>query len=198
METLEKIYGGAISNGKRFFPGWPVGAEIAGANGRSGWDPWIVREGDRTISVTFAESFFRRMGFPERDPNYNLSRFDFDRDPARLEWIHNVLDATDADLSRFRSRGGKALMYYGWADPALNPLMGVEYYEAVLGRMGPGSTDFYRLFMVPGMFHCAGGVGTSTFDAVTPLITWVEKGVAPDRILASRLMDQKTIRQKNL
>ena len=109
-----------------------------------------------------------------------------------------MLDATDPDLSRFKARGGKILGYFGWADPALNPLMGVSYYENVLKTMGPSTKDFYRLFMVPGMLHCGGGAGTSTFDAVTPLVEWVEKGTVPQTIAASRVVDGKVVRTRPL
>jgi len=78
-----------------------------------------------------------------------------------------VFDATDTGVSKFRARGGKIIMYYGWADAALNPLMGVNYYEKIEQKMGPATTDFFRLFMDPGMFHCSGGVGPSSFDALT-------------------------------
>jgi Tannase and feruloyl esterase len=74
--------------------------------------------------------------------------------------VRNAVDATDPDLSRFKARGGRILSYYGWADPALNPMMGVGYFEAVVKKLGLSTSDFYRLFMVPGMFHCGGGVGT--------------------------------------
>ena len=158
-----------VSQGKRIFPGWPVGAEIAGPNGRSGWDPWIVSDAGPTTEAAFSETFFRYLAFSKPDPNYDLSQFNLDRDPPRLEAIHQILDATDTDLSRFQQRGGKILMYFGWADPALNPLMGVEYYEQVSQRMGAGTAGFFRLFMVPGMFHCGGGVGTDTFDKLGPL-----------------------------
>ena len=196
--TLEKIYADVMSQGKRFFPGWPVSAEIAGANGKSGWQPWIIAESGRTITVTFAESFFRYMGFPERDTSYEISRFDFDKDPARTEWIHSVLDATDPNLKAFEARGGKIVMYYGWADPALNARMGVEYYEKMAETMGASPTNFFRLFMVPGMFHCRGGVGTDTFDALTPLTRWVEQGQAPDQIRAARLTNGKPVRTRPL
>jgi len=63
--------------------------------------------------------------------------------------------------------------------------MGVEYYERVSQRMGAGTGGFFRLFMVPGMFHCTGGVGTDTFDKLGPLTDWVERGTAPDAIPAS-------------
>ncbi len=89
----------------------------------------------------------------------------------------------------FRDRGGKILSYFGWADPALNPLMGIDYYERVSETIGPDTSDFYRLFMVPGMFHCRGGRGADRFDAMTPLVEWVEGGRAPDRLTASRIDD---------
>jgi len=76
--------------------------------------------------------------------------------------------------------------------------MSVSYYEKVAERMGPTTSNFFRLFMVPGMFHCGGGVGVSSFDAVTPLITWVEKGVAPDQIIGARVVDGKTVRTRPL
>ena len=141
--ALEKIYGGVMSGGKRIFPGWPVGAEIAGApTGRSGWDGWITRDGAQTIETLFAETFFRYMGFPQINPKFELAGFDFEKDPARLEWIHAVLDATDPDLARFKDRGGKLIMYFGWADQALNAQMGVDYYQSVLDRMGSRPADF--------------------------------------------------------
>ena len=196
--ALEKIYGDVVSQGKRVFPGWPVGAEIAGSNGRSGWNPWFVRESGSPTEVTYGETFLRYMAFPKPDPAYDMLQFNLDRDPPRLEAIHQVLDATDTDLSRFEQRGGKILMYFGWADPALNPLMGVEYYEQVAQRMGAGTGGFFRLFMVPGMFHCNGGVGADTFDKLGPLADWVEHGAAPDAIPASRVIGGKVVRTRPL
>src|SRR5439155_5661525 len=98
----------------------------------------------------------------------------------------------------FQRRGGKLVMYFGWADPMLNPRMGVEYYEKVVQKMGSSTGDFFRLFMVPGMAHCRGGVGTDTFDAATPLLNWVESGSAPAQIAASRVMDGKAVRTRPL
>ncbi len=126
------------------------------------------------------------------------SRFDIDKDPARMEELRQILDATDPDLSAFRRRGGKLLMYFGWADPQLNPLMGVEYYEQVVEKMGPSTGDFARLYMVPGMFHCGGGVGTGVFDTATPLVRWVEASAAPDQIEASRVVAGKVVRTRPL
>ncbi len=199
--ALEKIYGDLMSKGKRFFPGLPVGAEVfveTPKGPRSGWDGWIVRDGGPTTDQIFAETFLRYMAFSKPDPNYDWTTFNFDSDIEKTQWISSILDATDPDLSRFKARGGKILMYFGWADPALNPLMGVEYYEQVVERVGPTTTDFFRLFMVPGMFHCAGGVGVGSFDAMTPLMDWVEKSVAPAQMIGARMADGKVLRSRPL
>jgi feruloyl esterase len=196
--TLDKIYGEVTSAGKRIFPAWPVGTEIAGQNGRSGWDPWTVHDGGPTQGMIFGETFFRYLAFGKPDPQYDLYQFDLDKDPARLEGIHQILDATDTDLTRFQQRGGKILMYFGWADPALNPMMGLEYYEAVQARMGTGTTDFFRLFMVPGMFHCGDGPGPNQFDTTGPLSEWVERGTAPQTIRANKITDGKLARSRPL
>lgn len=90
------------------------------------------------------------------------------------------------------------LTYFGWADPALNPRMGVEYYEQVQKTMGPQTADFYRLFMVPGMFHCSGGVGVGVPDLMTPLMDWVEKGKAPDRLIGERREGDAVVRTRPL
>jgi feruloyl esterase len=198
IRALENIYGDVMVGGRRVFPGWPVGAEIAGSNGRSGWDGWLVRDGQPATSFVFAETFFRFLAFPKKDPNFQLKQLDLERDEPQLAWIRSVLDATDTDLTAFRRRGGKLLLWYGWADPALNPLMGVEYYEAVVKRMGPATRDFFRLFMVPGVFHCGGGVGCASFDRQAALIDWVENGKAPDVLLASRIEKGQTLRTRPL
>ena len=74
-----------------------------------------------------------------------IAKFDIEKNYENLAFASQVLDATDPDLTAFRQHGGKLLMYFGWADPALNPLMGVEYYESVLKTMGPAARDFFRL-----------------------------------------------------
>jgi tannase/feruloyl esterase len=205
VKTLETIYGGVQRNGAELFPGWPVGAEIgapgpgAPGGGASGWMPWFVGAPNlRPIQINFGETFFKYMAFGKPNPSYDWLTFSVDADLDKIQWARNILDATDPDLSRFKARGGKIVGYFGWADPALNPMMGVNYYESVLRTVGPSTTDFYRLFMVPGMFHCGGGIGTSTFDALTPLIEWVEKGTAPKSIAASRLVDGKAVRTRPL
>jgi Tannase and feruloyl esterase len=197
IKTLETIYADVVINGKRVAPGWPKGAEIAGPNGKSGWDGWIVRETGLSQSALFAESAVRYI-FPKPDPTYDLARFDLERDAKLFDEVGKMINATDPDLTRFREHGGKILMYMGWADPALNPLMGVEYYESVLSRMGPSAREFFKLYMMPGVFHCSGGVGPACFDPLAQVIPWVEKGKAPGSVLAAQMDGGKVLRTRPL
>jgi hypothetical protein len=199
IAALDRIYSDVMSQGKRFFPGWPVGTEVSGPNGQSAWVGQIVNGANGPgVWTRYAETFLQYEAFPEKDPKLPLSRFDIDKDPARTGLSAQILNATDTDLSAFERHGGKMVMYFGWADPQLNPLMGVEYYEKVVEKMGNVTPDFFRLFMVPGMFHCGGGIGTSVFDAASPLLKWVESGSAPDQIQASRVVDNKVVRTRPL
>jgi feruloyl esterase len=190
LHTLAVIYAPVKLNGVEIFPGWPVGAE-------AGWDPWLMTKG-RSIQLNFGETFFRYLAFSKPNPSYDWLTFNLETDLDKIQATRVALDAVDPDLTRFKSRGGKIVSYYGWADPALNPLMGVNYYERVLEKMGASTADFYRLFMVPGMSHCQGGIGTDAFDPVTPLVEWVEKGVAPNSLPASRLVEGKAVRTRPL
>ena len=191
LKTVEAIYAPVMRGTAQVFPGWPPGAE-------AGWMPWFAAPNGRPVQWNFGETYFRNIAFGRPNPEYDWLTFNIETDLDRIRSAQALLDATDPDLSRFKGRGGKILGYFGWADPALNPLMGVSYYENVLKTMGPSTKDFYRLFMVPGMLHCGGGAGTSTFDAVTPLVEWVEKGTVPQTIAASRVVDGKAVRTRPL
>jgi feruloyl esterase len=131
-------------------------------------------------------------------PMYDTLTFDFDKDAAIVARWSKLADAKDADLSNFSKRGGKLIMTYGWADQILQPLMGVKYYESVVAKNGRQTMDFARLFMIPGMTHCAGGIGPDANDAVTAVIDWVEKGKAPDRLIASKRMNDQLVRSRPL
>jgi len=105
------------------------------------------------------------------------------------------INATDPNLKAFFGHGGRLLHYHGWADQQIAPANSVNYYNSVLDMDTLGGSakvrDSYRLFMVPGMGHCRGGDGTDKFDMVSALEQWVEKGRAPEQIVASRVRDGK-------
>ncbi|HEV2445219.1 MAG TPA: tannase/feruloyl esterase family alpha/beta hydrolase [Candidatus Sulfopaludibacter sp.] len=124
-----------------------------------------------------------------RDPAWDFRAFDADRDVALAEKLdrENILKAVDPNLGKFVSRGGKLILYHGWADNLIAPLNSVNYFKSVVSKLGGAekTAASVRLFMVPGMGHCAGGEGPNSFDMVAPLDEWVEQGKAPDRVVAS-------------
>jgi feruloyl esterase len=178
VSALRAVYDPVVVGGTTVYPGLPVGAEVM-----SGWRGWIVDAKPPTISERFLDTFFKYMVTPGREIDWRT--FDAAANGDQLQKITTLLNATDPDLRIFRARGGKILMYFGWAEQALNPARGVQYFEEVQKATGP-SGDFFRLFMMPGVFHCAGGPGPDVIDAMTPLVSWVERGVAPDRLVASK------------
>jgi tannase/feruloyl esterase len=201
--AVQKIYDGPKSGGRRIFPGFMLGSEavVTGPNGpSSGWMNLIVPAGPdaRPADFGLAEATMRYLVFAPPQPDYDFRTFDFDRDTGLLERWGKLANATSPDLRAFRERGGKLIMTYGWADSILQPLMGVEYYERAVEANGRRGTEFMRLFMVPGMAHCAGGVGPDQNDAVTAVIDWVEKGVAPDVLIAKKIANGAATRSRPL
>lgn len=192
-QTFEKIYGGPVGNGRQLFPGFMPGSELW-------WGNFIVpaQPGRRPADFGLAQDTMRYLVHTPPQPGYDYRTFNFDRDPPMLDAWGKLVNATDTDLSRFRRKGGKMIMTYGWADPVLQPLQGVDYYEQALVRNGPDTPQFLRLFMVPGMTHCSGGAATDRFDAVTALVDWVEKGRAPDSLRAARVVDNREVRSRPL
>ena len=202
--TVKKIYSGPVSNGKALFPGFMLSSEAVNTtpNGTvaSGWVGAIVpaQPGAKPADFNLAEGVMRYLILDPPQPEYDTLKFDFDRDAKIIERWSKLADAKDADLSKFRQSGGKLIMTYGWADQILQPLMGINYYEAVVAKNGKDTTDFVRLFMLPGMAHCADGVGPDRNDAVTAVIDWVEKGKAPDQLIASKVANGQVVRTRPL
>jgi len=191
VATLEKWYGGAKNAaGEQLYPGGiPVGSEPY-------WWLWLTGdgEGNGRLIPPFNDNFLKYMAFAE-DPGhgYGPLDFDFERDPARLDVMAEIYNATDPDLGAFADAGGKLLMWHGWADAIVTPQLTVDYFEALEDAMGGrrATRDVARLFMVPGMDHCGllpGGPGISQagFDPLSALERWVEDGEAPERLLATK------------
>jgi feruloyl esterase len=180
-----------------------VGSEAlnAGQNGQtaSGWMNAIVAAQPTAKPADFnlAEGVMKYLILDPPQPEYDAMKFDYDKDPALVARWSKLADAKDADLAKFRKSGGKLIMTYGWADQILQPLMGVHYYEAVVAKNN-NAREFARLFMMPGVAHCGGGVGPDRHDAVTAVIDWVEKGKAPDQLLVSKVTNGQVVRTRPL
>ncbi len=201
VTALRKIYAGPVNprTGRQIYPGYPAGTEAV--NG--GWAAWIIGG----IQSFFGNTYYGQAVF--EDPKWDFRKFDFDSDVEYGDQKAGVfLNSNSPDLRSFRARGGKLIQYHGWGDAAIAPMGSIEYYERVrafLSKYPDPRSDtskpidgFYRLFMVPGMGHCAGGSGPNSFgngdrvvspspenDLVSALDAWVEKGTAPQRITAT-------------
>jgi hypothetical protein len=105
-----------------------------------------------------------------------------------VEQYSLVIGTDNPDLMEFRNRGGKAIVWHGWADPLISAEGTIDYYERVQQQMGgPEKTsDFIRLFMAPGVSHCGGGTGPAPSGQQEALLAWVEEGKAPDALLATQ------------
>jgi feruloyl esterase len=166
VEAIRKIYAGPSNprTGEPIFPGLERGSEL-------GWSAG---------PVGLAADYFRFIVF--KDPDWDPKTLNFDSHVAlvasRPEF--QPLDATKTDLTAFTSRGSKLLMYQGWAENGIPPRNVVTYYENVKAKT-TGANDGVRLFMIPGMGHCGGGDGATTFDMIAALDQWVTTGKAPAR-----------------
>ena len=178
VEAARKIYGPARNprTGREIFPGLEPGSELGWAALAGGPAPFSISV-DHCRYVVF------------KNPNWDYKTLDFDKDVERADQTDNgLINATDPNLKSFFGRGGKLLMYHGWNDQLIAPRNTINYYTSVVNAVGDMSKSFgsIRLFMVPGMNHCAGGEGPSSFDELTALEQWVEQGKAPDQLMASR------------
>jgi len=203
--AIAKVYEGPVSNGKNIFPGFELGSEavmpnLFGGGSGSGWMNVIVsaQPDGKPADFSLAENTMRYLVHKPPKPDYDYSTFNFDRDIQLLDEWGNLADAKDPDLSKFRNRGGKLLMTYGWADAILQPMMGVQYYEQALEKNGPDTPDFFRLFMIPGMSHCSGGNCPETHDPMTAIINWVETGSAPESLMAKQVENDRVVRTRPL
>lgn len=190
LTALQTYYAPVVLAGKEVYPAMPVGSEALGrtyeGDLRTGWYPWLINDSGPVLLDLLGSDFFRYMAFVVDRPDFDWTKFDYAEAPDNLAEFRAIVDAVNPDLSAFNARGGKLLTYFGWADPDINPLTLLAYREQVKAE-DPNLDDYFRTFMMPGMFHCRGGAGPDLFDAMTPLIDWVEKGLAPDVLQTWRL-----------
>ncbi len=190
IEALAKIYGGPRnSKGKQLFPGEPVGSESQWSDNMVGPIKTVLPRSESQMKMAILD--------PPPGPSWNYTLFNFDTDPPRTLKAAAELNPRNPDLSSLKKRGGKIVQYSGWADQQVNPFPGIEYYETVSKKLGNGPTrDFYRLFMVPGMFHCNGGPGCSTMDWLGAVMDWVENGKAPEQLTGAHMENGKATRTR--
>src|SRR5262249_38219375 len=177
VESTRKFYAG-VKNPRTntpIFPGLAPGSELG----------WGALAGG-TAPFDIPTDYFKYVLF--KNPDWDFRSIDFDRDVELADKTDNgLLNTIDPDVKKFVGRGGKLLLYHGWNDQLISPQNTIDYYQSVVSKMGgPAKTmESVRLFMAPGMTHCAGGEGPSAFDALAAVEQWVEKGTAPQQLVAS-------------
>jgi feruloyl esterase len=169
VSALRAIYQGPRNprTGKQIHPGFEPGSESLFPAQTAGPEPFAV-------STTYMKSLVFR------DPKWDFRSFDYDKDAERaIQTNAAVLDVPANGLEAYFASGRKLLLSHGWADGLIPARSTVEFYEKL------PKTEGSRLFMIPGMSHCAGGDGPFVFDAIATIDKWVESGKAPDRIVVS-------------
>jgi Tannase and feruloyl esterase len=189
VSALQRAFGGPrTSSGGALYVGQAWDPGIAAP----GWRQWKL--GSSPTSTPNAANTTLMAGalayefVTPPDPSLAIARFDFERDPERMQAFSQVYDTyRDATLAPFRARGGKLLIFHGTADPIFSALESIDYYQRLTRNNGgpDAAARWARLFLVPGMNHCAGGPATDSFDGLGAIVNWVEKGAAPARIDAS-------------
>ncbi|MBR7832571.1 tannase/feruloyl esterase family alpha/beta hydrolase [Actinospica durhamensis] len=189
VETVDKLYSGPTDpQGQLLYPGYEVrGSEL-------NWAGWIVPNGnqetqaiDANIGTTAWQSWITPTGTFDGAASYMDVQFT----KANFEKVTKAndgeLDATDPNLSAFEKAGGKLILWAGYADPAINPVGTISYYQAVTKTMGglAATERFAKLYLLPGVAHCGGGQGPSNFDALSAITAWVTQGQAPTSLLST-------------
>ena len=184
VAAIRAIYDGPSAPDGRIHVGFPFGGEDA----PGGWGSWLAGSDRRppgsppSLAFGFGVELMRHM--VEHDPGWRYEDFDFSGFRHRFRTAGATLNATDPNLDTFRNNGGKLLIYHGWSDAALSALASIEYVEAVYAR-DESARDDVRLFLMPGVLHCAGGPGPWMVDLIEVAEQWDESGTAPDTMTAA-------------
>src|SRR5262245_3978446 len=186
--VLKTIYGETKNKDGVIYPAQPFGGEGDGA----GWSTWIVGVNPMMMTAQKAPSFRYAFGtelfknFVFADPAWDYSRYEFSSFKKDTATVASILNATNPNLDAFKAKNHKLVIWHGWSDPALTALGSVKYHDQVVAR-DPNARDYMRMFMMPGVLHCAGGPGPDAVDWTSVIDTWVDKGQAPDRVIARKV-----------
>src|SRR5215510_8766391 len=196
--ALKKVYAPTTNKDGEIFSGQPFGGEteIGGwPSWISGGSPQIAMLKQPSLRFGFGTEFYKYLVF--NDPSWDYTKYDLSTWKKDTALTATYLNATDPNLDGFKSRGRKLIMWHGWADAGLSALATVKYYEQVEARDAK-ARDYARLFMMPGVLHCAGGAGPDNVDWASAIVDWVENGKAPDKIIASKMSQGAATRTRPL
>jgi feruloyl esterase len=185
VAAVRKMYGGPVtSKGVKLYSGTLLpGSEL-------NWiDTYVSQGGEPSIIFGSMNDMFRNINNPGRGDGWNIRQFNWDEDYKQVGIMEALNSGSNPDLRAFKATGGKLLVYHGLADELVTPGNMIDFYQTVQRTMGgsAATTDFMRLFMVPGLNHCSGGTGATVIDYIAALEAWVEQGTAPDKLIGAHL-----------
>lgn len=205
VQTAKDFYSGPVNRaGHPTYYGWAPGSE---SPGRAGWG--FTQAGSNN-EPAFDGLFKWVFG-----ADWDWRKFDFDRDMPKVDAeLGPALNGVPrGDVSRFRARGGKLVIYQGWADTLVAPAQTLDFYNKMAKQFGGTAKEqeFARLFLAPGVMHCGGGDGPNAFnsangaarkppsdkpeeDLFAAMIRWVEDGVAPAQVIATKYVDDAAVK----
>jgi feruloyl esterase len=179
VASVKRMYSAASTkSGDVIFPGKDPGSE-------TGWN--VIGGAPQPPGVSVGS-----FQVAYNDTNWDWKTFDLERDLKLVDdKVGAIVNAVNPNLSAFKARGGKLLLYHGWNDTAISAGNSINYYSSVLAKMGQKQDNFVRLFMAPGMQHCGGGPGPNQINYMSALERWREAGTAPDELIASRVTNNR-------
>ena len=179
LKTVRLIYSGVDdpATGKPL-PGLVPGAEAL----PNSWGDWGLGKGETGADRNFSRSYFANV--VRGDATLRLSQLTKDDYRRSENEQAATFNANSADLHKFRARGGKLIQFHGWNDPAISPGYSLAYAARLQSSHGDTS-DFYRLYMIPGMLHCSGGAAPTNVNWIKQLEGWVEARRAPGTVIAN-------------
>ena len=183
VAAIRAVYDGPQGEDGPIHPGWPFGGEDA----PGGWGAWLAGVGRSAAGGPPSAAFGFGVGIMrymvEHDPDWRYEDLDFTGFRQRAATAAATLGATSPNLDAYRAAGGKLLIYHGWSDAALSALAMIDYVEKVYAR-DASARDDVRLFLLPGVLHCAGGPGPWMVDYLAALEQWDAGEDAPDTLTA--------------
>ncbi|TIA71558.1 tannase and feruloyl esterase [Aureobasidium pullulans] len=189
IAVAKAIYDGPRNpeTGEQIYPGFAHGSEIQ----------WILQEG--SLSHDFSVPILQNLVYGNL--SYNASTFDWTSDVSDVDTNAGAfIDAVSTNLTAFRDRGGKLLVYQGWADPFNAQTWPIQHYEDVQSFFEDDISDFYNVFMIPGGGHCGAASFypqvPATYHTVPALMDWVERGEKPEEVLTTNPTNGKTRSRK--
>lgn len=180
VKAAQHIYAGPKNTltGESIYPGFNLGGELG----------WIDQE--TLLYEEYSKLILQEVVF--KNPNYNISTFNFGSDVFKVDSIASPqIDAIAPNLTAFAARGGKLITTQGWADPYNAPEWPLQFMEKI--KAATSASDFIQVYMVPAGGHCGPNTGypqvPGTYDVLDSLVPWVEKGITPHQMLSTGSLD---------